>query len=426
MKYSKVVIRSGLIRIVGMMVAFLTTVFLSRVLGPTDFGVYTFAFTIVMLSSLLIHGGLSTLIVRSASNYIQSGSWGLLEGLYKWSNSIVFIISLALVTSLIAIFYYIDIVNKDINTHLASLLLIPLISFTAVRTSLLRGFDNAVVAQLPEQIIRPVIWLVLLLFTSEMMDLSPTSVMYFHCLSFSIAFIVGHILYKNRTPTSVVSTVDYKKEVWLKEMLPFTVIAGVQVLNSQLDVLMIGFMLDASGVGRYQVVLQIVKLVSFPLVLINFILAPKIAKWFSSGDKEEIRFFLKKITKLVVSLSFIISVFFIIFGEFFIVNIFGKEYVSSYSALIILVLGQLVNSFIGPVGLLLTMSGHEKSVATGMFLSLLINGILNLNLIPYYGINGAAASTAATLAFWNIYMAKELWKKEGILIGILNFTSMKK
>ena len=77
-------------------------------------------------------------------------------------------------------------------------------------------------------------------------------------------------------------------------------------------------------------------------------------------------------------------------------------------------LGQLVNAATGSVASLLNMTGHERDTMQSAFVGAVTNIVLNVTLTPLWGMNGAAAATAATLIIWNTMM----WYKVRTRIGI--------
>ena len=83
--------------------------------------------------------------------------------------------------------------------------------------------------------------------------------------------------------------------------------------------------------------------------------------------------------------------------------VFGAEFTRARTALTILVLGQIANVAAGHVGVLMTMTGHEKRVAATVSAAAGCNVILNFLLIPRFGIEGAAAATAISVILWNTF-----------------------
>ena len=71
-------------------------------------------------------------------------------------------------------------------------------------------------------------------------------------------------------------------------------------------------------------------------------------------------------------------------------------------ALLILAFSQVINAMSGSVGIILNMTGKEKVFRNILFFALAINIVLNLFLIPIYGIEGAAIASASSLIYWKI------------------------
>ena len=59
----------------------------------------------------------------------------------------------------------------------------------------------------------------------------------------------------------------------------------------------------------------------------------------------------------------------------------------------------LVNSFVGPAGFLMMMTGHHREAALILAMAALLQIVMNAILIPRYGLIGAATATAATASF---------------------------
>lgn len=101
-------------------------------------------------------------------------------------------------------------------------------------------------------------------------------------------------------------------------------------------------------------------------------------------------------------------------GEVILAIAFGSLYETAYIPLIILLVGQLINSGAGSVGLLLNMSGYERETARGMMVAAVLNVVLNLLLIPLWGINGSSLATSVSLIVWNVLLWWAVRKRLGI------------
>ncbi len=91
-------------------------------------------------------------------------------------------------------------------------------------------------------------------------------------------------------------------------------------------------------------------------------------------------------------------------GVFLIDFLYGSDYIKGYGPLLILMMGNFFNIAVGPVGILLSMTNHERITFKIMLLGGVVNIILNVVLIPFYGMYGAAISSLISSVVWNFTM----------------------
>ena len=89
--------------------------------------------------------------------------------------------------------------------------------------------------------------------------------------------------------------------------------------------------------------------------------------------------------------------------------------------LFILAFSKLVSAGIGSVGPVLNMTGNEKCVIKALVVSLFLNVILNIILIPFMGAVGASISYGVSIILWNFVLAFFVKKTIGIWPSILCF-----
>ncbi len=125
-------------------------------------------------------------------------------------------------------------------------------------------------------------------------------------------------------------------------------------------------------------------------------MTPMISRIYAMGDIE----YLQKIVMKSVRIGFLITLpfglFLIFYGEF-VLQVFGHEFVASYSALVILSIGQMLNLALGPYAPTLSMTGFAAIVAIVTSAVSLINIILNAALIPIFGSDGAAMASVISM-----------------------------
>jgi len=91
----------------------------------------------------------------------------------------------------------------------------------------------------------------------------------------------------------------------------------------------------------------------------------------------------------------------------------------------ILIVGKLIGIAMGPVVLLLTMTGNERYAAIGVGIGAALNVILNAFFIPMWGIEGAAIATTCSIILWNSILAIWVYKRLGIHATVLGRVNLR-
>nr|WP_321229341.1 MATE family efflux transporter [uncultured Psychroserpens sp.] len=199
--------------------------------------------------------------------------------------------------------------------------------------------------------------------------------------------------------------------------LPMTISFLALLIMQSIDVIMLKNYYEYNIVAYYGVIMRVSFLISIVLMSINAIISPLISKLFFSKKKKDLITLMNKSIKLNFLLTFPLILFLLIFPKF-VLSFFGDNYKASSNVLIIILLGQIINVFSGSVGVYLNMTGRQLIFQRILIITLIINVIFNLTLIPVYGMLGAAISTSISLIIWNISGVFYIYKKDKILLFI--------
>ena len=93
----------------------------------------------------------------------------------------------------------------------------------------------------------------------------------------------------------------------------------------------------------------------------------------------------------------------VVFGEF-VLSLFGEEFSEGYTALLILCLAPLTQAFLGPSAAYLILAGHERSSLAAFAVGLCLTVVMNIILVPTYGIIGGAVSALAGTVLWSVWL----------------------
>ncbi len=408
------VLVSGLIKIAYGIIALILAAFLARMLGPSGYGQYSFAFAAVTLLAIPVQLGLPTLVVRETARYRFKKDWGRLKGLLRFASwTTLFVTFCVLSVAGVLYRYHGDwFESEGLTVLLVALGLLPMIALGNLRGAALRGLGCVIQGQLPEMIFRPTLFLILLLVVASAGLLTPTIAMTMHVAAALFSFLIATQLLRKNLPFRVTEVVPlYGYQRWFYSILPLSFIFGMQLANSQVDILVLGFLEANAEVGIYKVAATGAVQVPFGLSLINAVFAPQFVHLYEGGKVQELKVLARQaaILSFIFSLPLVIS--FIFFGKQILSLFFGDSYLSAYVPLVILSIAQLVTASGGSFNTVLTMMKHENSVAFGVFIATTVNLILNFILIPQYGIIGAAIATAISLILWRLLMLRLVWMR---------------
>lgn len=398
---------SGLLKVAYGIVALVLAALLARVLGPSGYGQYSYALAVVTLLAIPVQFGLPTLLVRETARYQLGQEWGKLKGLLRFANVATLLIT-CLVLSVAGLIYaaYGDRSESEGSTVLlVALGLLPLIALGNLRGAALRGLGFVIKGQLPEMIFRPALFLAVLLITLAVGHVTPVTAMSAHLMAALLSFLLATLLLRANIPAGVASAnPSFSIRPWLLTILPLSFISGMQVINSQVDVLSLGLLKSSSEVGIYKVAATGAIQVPFALSLINAVFAPQFVRLTQSGQLNDLKVLARKASRLSFICALPLVAAFALYGQTIISVVFGDQYSDAYLPLVILAFAQLLSAAGGSINMLLTMMGHEKDVALGIGIATLVNVGLNFLLIPAYGTVGAAIATAISLVAWRLLL----------------------
>lgn len=398
--------RAFLGKVLGMGLGFVLQVFMARMLGVDEFGFYMYALAWVSIAMMLALLGYDTAVLRFIARYQAQQDWGKLRGALR--HAMQWVLAAGLVATALA-FLLIWLLGDRLEPGLAPVMfaaapLIPLFALSSLRQSALRGYKQVFRAELPDSVFRPLLIMALVAALWAWQGrVDATQAMLVQIAAALAAFILGGWWLHRATPAGVHAAVPEYDGEWVRVALPMLLIAGLHLILKQTDVVMIGTLANARDAGIYAAMVRLSDLAVFGLTAANAITAPMISELYSSGRRAELQRLLTLSSRAVLVFTLAVGAVLVVGGHW-IAALFGPEFTSGVGALWILLAAQVVNAATGPVGYLMTMTGHQNAVLVIQGLAAAINVALNWLLIPLYGMAGAAIATATAIVFWNVVM----------------------
>lgn len=237
-----------------------------------------------------------------------------------------------------------------------------------------------------------------------------------------IALFSSVILYvlvkKKEEERQVTKLFDSTKEI-VKYSIPIAFSTISIYLISSIDIFFIKYFKGSEYVAYYAVAVKIISIINVAINAISLSVATDIAYSYTNKDIESLKKIIKKTGKIIFYFSFLASIFLLLFHAQ-ILCIFGKQYIISKNAFVILLVGNLVMSISGNTYIYLLMTNKGIIMLKLLITAVLINVVLNFILIPKFGIEGAAVTSIISILFWNFLGAFYIYKKDKINI-LFNF-----
>lgn len=393
-------------------------IILARMLGPEALGIYAFTMALVQLLVIGAQCGFPTFLVRGVAVSRAQDAYSDLKRLLFGSGQIVLIVSLLLLAAGIIGMWNFDDNFKGISptVMLIGLLLVPLLALTATGAGAIRGLGHVIEGQIPSEVVRPFLFLLLLLaFYASGITLNPERALLVHGFAALAALLLAGFILLQRLPTSVrqATAADTSYTELLRQSFPFLLLAGAQVLNYQTDVLMLGFLATPVDVGQYRVSVEFSSGVGAVLVAISTAIAPMLAKLHAKGDLDGLQSVMINAHRLGLIIIILFSSIFFLYGEAVISFFFGDAYLPALGPLMVLLLGRIFYAINVHSGVALSMFGFAWIAMSLTGTSVALNVMMNLILVPVYGTVGAAIATSVTMVLTTTAGQVWLWRHYG-------------
>jgi len=368
--------------------AFLSTIYLARILTPDGFGLYGFAIIFVSYFAVLINFGLDTFGTREIAKEQYSGKL-LVNNILTFRIILAFVLYLALVLIVLGMNFS--------NTLTVVLIVAGLYLFpNAIQVSwAYYGFEKMGYVGIIQTISSLLNFIGVVLFVKSSGDLI------YSILILSLSYVVSNILLiiKYVKKFSKISfSVDFNFWVTMfKESLPIGLSTIMISVYYGLDILMLGFFRTVNEVGYYNAAFKIFMLFIGIQSLVNYVIFPFISR--NSNNNIIIEEFINGAMYLMNRVSVVVC-FVLVFLANDVIKLF---YGSDYSASVVLLQLLGISSFFvfnetitAPY---LLASNKSKKHLIAVTAGAIINIILNIILIPGYGAIGACIATISSEIF---------------------------
>ncbi|QCC47208.1 flippase [Halobellus limi] len=289
---------------------------------------------------------------------------------------------------------------------------IPFITTSSVAVSLARGARDARVQAYVRQIFQPA---ARLLFVGGLLlaGFNAVGAISGQIAAIVLAALAAFYMARRSLPSFDVSPNPMYRSV-LAFSLPLIAVQGMGFLNSNVDVYMVGYFMNSSSLGVYNISLQLGNIVNSILGTTGFLLPPMLTRLQQRGQNTEMLRTYQVVTKWMVVL--IIPVFIVLFfaPRLVIGLFFGESYTRGTLALRILLAGKFITIIMGLNSSALIALGKNRVVSYIVFCETAVNVAINFILIPVIGFEGAAIGMTISTIIGDALGVAILYRRFGL------------
>ena len=395
------------IRVLSAVLAYLSQILLARWMTGSDYGVYVYVWTWVLLLGSMMDFGISVSAQKIIPEYRARGEHALLRGFLSASRWMTFAVS-SVVAALLAgavklLAPWID-AGAIVPLYIGCITL-PAFVVANTQDGIARSHDWMRLGLMPQFIVRQslIIGITAGMFVASF-DLGATAAMIASAAAVWIAMIGQTVLLNRRLGNRVEpGPKAYDVGGWLSISLPILMVEGFYLLLSYTDVLMLQQFRSSQEVGIYFAVVKTLALVSFVHYAMSATTAHRFAEYHALGDNARLSAYVAHSIKWTFWPSLGATILLLAFGRP-LLWLFGPQFVSGYDIMFVAAIGLVVRAAVGPVERLLNMLGHQYVCALAYAAAFVMNVVLCLALVPRFGGHGAAAATSISLAFETVLL----------------------
>ena len=181
-----------------------------------------------------------------------------------------------------------------------------------------------------------------------------------------------------------------------------------------IDTLMLGYFGSTEAVANYNVVFPLANVLTLVFTSFAFLFMPVLSELHAEGREGELHRLYTVVTKWIFLGTLPIFLLFVLFPSEAISYTFGGRYAEASATLKILAVGFFSHTLVGPNESTLNSIGATRRVMYDNVTAAVVNIIINLLLVPTYGIVGAAVGTTVAYVVLNTLYSYHVFTLTGV------------
>jgi O-antigen/teichoic acid export membrane protein len=408
----------------GMLLAFVSRLLVARFGTESEYGIYTLGLAILSICGLVATLGLTGGLSR---NIAAAQAKGESSKIREFVFASLVIVASAGILFAGGLFVYAGFISNNVF-HQGELVLplqifalaVPFFALLNLGVAVFQGFGRVTQRAFFQNILLNALFIAFL--ASAFYFRIPFMSVFYAYLTSLVITVLCLALYARRTLSASLTSRPHRSaklftpatRYLVAFSLPLLVVAALETLGSWIDTLMLGVLRSPAEVGLYNAALPLSLLVSAPIGAVVIIYIPVISGLYAQRRQKAIGRNLVMMTKWVCLITMPIAFTLFVFPDMTISLFFGSKYAAAAGALRILSIGVFLATTGGLVMDTLLAFGHSRFLMMSAFLTVAVDAILDVLLIPLFSIEGAAVASVSALACWQLVNCLKLYSLSGL------------
>lgn len=378
-------------KIVNMAGVLLVGILVARYLGPSQYGLMNYVISYVSLFTIISNFGLDNIEIRELSRTPERKEY-ILGTCFRIR---MFFSTFALILVILSLILF------KANTFTSCMILLYSVTLYTGNFNIIRNYFTSIVKNeyvVKSEIARTIIGAcikVVLLWIKAPLEYFITATV------FDAVLVASGYCFSFKKTVGKISEWKYDKTIvpyYIKESFPLVLSGAAVIIYQRIDQVMIGNMIDNASVGYFATAGKFLDLVLFLPMVLTQTVTPLLVKA-KERNKEEYERKKQQFVNIVVWIAIILSALVSFFAYWLIHFTYGDKYLPAVPVLQIMAFKTVGMALSSSSGQIIIMERIQKWAFIRNLIGCLICIVLNILLIPRFGMIGSAWVTIITVAF---------------------------
>lgn len=398
-----------IVSVAGAGVGVLAHLFVARVVGQAEYGVYALMLSWIGVLAVVAQMGQDASVVRFLPTYVLRRQWGYVRGLRRAIGTWVLLTALTIGGLGCAWVYWTQPGNSGSwrVTFYIGFAALPLMTQLQQSGAFLRALKRAAASAFYWSVVRRALVIVVLgLAVLFGVHANAPIAALATALGMLIALGLSTLHLQRCWPTTAKqASPAYAASSWLVVGGKLGIMSVVIVAGQRLDVLILGAMVNSSLLGAYYAAVQIASLAWYGAAAANVVLGPMVAERYDAKDYAGLESVVRRAAWYSFLVALACTVVSMLIGKWAL-GLFGNGFEAAYIPMLIMMSGYCIAGIMGDGPLVLAMTRYQLTGSLFAAAGVIANCAVALLLIPKFGAIGAALGALSAQCVWR---ALALW-----------------